>query len=334
MVVLAGSARVTVGGSRARARGRSAPAHPARAGTRHHGRLRGRPLPLRPPQAGSAHARFPRSPGGMKSAEQVIAIALPFAWLGLVLGISVIETPLKFRAPGITLPLGLGIGRLVFRALNRVELVIAVVLTAVVAHRARDWPLALAAAIAALAPGAGRLPAAPPRPQGGAHHRGRGAPGVLAAPRLHRTGVRQGHRPPGARRLARVSVARVTARRERTAAHPPRARERRGGALRAGARDRCGPARERGAADARGARRRGRRRSRAPPSGGTRKAAAPVPPGRRRRRAVPGAPAAAARSAAGGRALGGCAPTPPAWRTASPRPVLLRVRRVRRWPRR
>jgi len=43
----------------------------------------------------------------MSQAERVIAIASPF-WLGLVLGISAIEAPLKFRAPGITLPLGLG----------------------------------------------------------------------------------------------------------------------------------------------------------------------------------------------------------------------------------
>ena len=79
----------------------------------------------------------------MTHAQQLLAIALPFTWLGLVLGISVLETPLKFKAPGITLPLGLGIGRLVFRALNRVELVLAVVLTVVVAQRARSWPLAV-----------------------------------------------------------------------------------------------------------------------------------------------------------------------------------------------
>ena len=42
----------------------------------------------------------------------------------MVLAIS-IEAPLKFRAPGITLPLGLGIGRLVFRALNSAEIVLA-----------------------------------------------------------------------------------------------------------------------------------------------------------------------------------------------------------------
>jgi hypothetical protein len=82
--------------------------------------------------------------------EELIAIALPFVWLGLVLGISVIEAPLKFRAPGITTPLALAIGRLVFRALNAAEIVIACVLALVVARQARDWPLALVAALAAI----------------------------------------------------------------------------------------------------------------------------------------------------------------------------------------
>jgi hypothetical protein len=59
-----------------------------------------------------------------------VQIAAPFIWLGMVLAISFLEAPLKFRAPGITVPLGLGIGRLVFRALNAVELGLAVALTA------------------------------------------------------------------------------------------------------------------------------------------------------------------------------------------------------------
>jgi hypothetical protein len=46
----------------------------------------------------------------------------------MVLAISFLETPLKFRAPGITVPLGLGIGRLVFRALNACEVLFGVTL--------------------------------------------------------------------------------------------------------------------------------------------------------------------------------------------------------------
>jgi len=55
-------------------------------------------------------------------------IAIPFAWLGMLGGISFLEAPLKFRAPNITRELALGIGKLVFRALNRVELVLAAVM--------------------------------------------------------------------------------------------------------------------------------------------------------------------------------------------------------------
>lgn len=57
-----------------------------------------------------------------------VATAATFVWLGMVLAISFLETPLKFRAPGVTIPIGLGIGRLVFRALNIAESVLAVVL--------------------------------------------------------------------------------------------------------------------------------------------------------------------------------------------------------------
>ncbi len=61
------------------------------------------------------------------NASWSVAVAAVFLWLGMVLAISFLEAPLKFRAPGITLALGLGIGRLVFRALNTCEAVLAVV---------------------------------------------------------------------------------------------------------------------------------------------------------------------------------------------------------------
>jgi len=78
-------------------------------------------------------------------------LAVPFIWLGMVLAISFLETPLKFRAPGITLPLGLGIGRLVFRALNAAELALAGTLTlALLASTAGDGNLGGAATIVLL----------------------------------------------------------------------------------------------------------------------------------------------------------------------------------------
>jgi len=51
-----------------------------------------------------------------------IAVFCLIFWTGLIAGISFLEAPLKFQAPGITIPLGLGIGQLVFQALNKIEL--------------------------------------------------------------------------------------------------------------------------------------------------------------------------------------------------------------------
>lgn len=62
------------------------------------------------------------------TAAEAVTIAVTFVWIGMLVGISFLETPLKFRAPGVTTRIGLGIGRLVFRALNRAELVLALAL--------------------------------------------------------------------------------------------------------------------------------------------------------------------------------------------------------------
>ncbi|WP_433731312.1 hypothetical protein ACQP0C_05975 [Nocardia sp. CA-129566] len=90
----------------------------------------------------------------MQAVAQHLLWFLPMLWLGMVLAISFLEAPLKFRAPGITKPLGLGIGRLVFRALNIAESVLVVLLiaaTLVVAPSGavRIW-LGVAAAILAV----------------------------------------------------------------------------------------------------------------------------------------------------------------------------------------
>lgn len=48
-------------------------------------------------------------------------------WLGMVCGISFLEAPLKFQAPNITTILGLGIGKIVFTALNKIELIFSLI---------------------------------------------------------------------------------------------------------------------------------------------------------------------------------------------------------------
>lgn len=79
-----------------------------------------------------------------------IAVAAIFVWLGMVLAISFVEAPLKFRAPGVTLQIGLGIGRLVFRALNAIELALALVVAAAFVA-APPQPCAVVAAVVAAA---------------------------------------------------------------------------------------------------------------------------------------------------------------------------------------
>ena len=81
-----------------------------------------------------------------------VAVAAVFLWLGMVLAISFVEAPLKFRAPGVTVHVGLGIGRLVFRALNICEVVLAAVaLAAIVLGRPSvGAAIAIAVAVAAL----------------------------------------------------------------------------------------------------------------------------------------------------------------------------------------
>lgn len=76
----------------------------------------------------------------------VIIIAITFIWVGMLCGISFLEAPLKFQAPGITLPLGLGIGKLVFGALTKIEMAFSLIIIAgllVTEAKMRTWKLFL-----------------------------------------------------------------------------------------------------------------------------------------------------------------------------------------------
>jgi len=81
-----------------------------------------------------------------------VATATIFVWLGMVVAISFLEAPLKFRAPGVTLRIGLGIGRLIFRALNTAELVFAMIAAAALFthHTPTTLDVALSIAVTAL----------------------------------------------------------------------------------------------------------------------------------------------------------------------------------------
>lgn len=57
----------------------------------------------------------------MQTFKNSTAVASTFIWIGFVGAISFMEAWLKFQAPGVSLNVGLAIGKLVFKALNKVE---------------------------------------------------------------------------------------------------------------------------------------------------------------------------------------------------------------------
>lgn len=83
-------------------------------------------------------------------AASAVAVAATFIWLGMVLAISFLEAPLKFRAPGVTLQVGLGIGRLVFRALNSCEVVLGAVAVIALLVGGRSYAALVAVIVAAV----------------------------------------------------------------------------------------------------------------------------------------------------------------------------------------
>ena len=61
-----------------------------------------------------------------------------YAWFGLVVGVSFLATPIKFRAQSLTLPVALDVGRTTFHAMTRLEwLLTLALLGAMVVARAR-----------------------------------------------------------------------------------------------------------------------------------------------------------------------------------------------------
>lgn len=55
-----------------------------------------------------------------------VVVIFVFLWIGFICAISFMESWLKFRAPGLTLPVGLSIGKLIFGTLNKIEWILAV----------------------------------------------------------------------------------------------------------------------------------------------------------------------------------------------------------------
>ena len=64
-----------------------------------------------------------------------------FIWAGMTVGISMIATPVRFTAVSITRPVALDVGRVVFAALNKAELLALVLLLIIVRVSGRSREL-------------------------------------------------------------------------------------------------------------------------------------------------------------------------------------------------
>lgn len=76
-----------------------------------------------------------------------VAAAATLLWLGMVLAISFLEAPMKFRAPGLELRVGLAIGRIVFRALNIAEIIWAIAIAVCLIVEPQSAPITILACI-------------------------------------------------------------------------------------------------------------------------------------------------------------------------------------------
>lgn len=84
-----------------------------------------------------------------------------FLWVGVTVGVSMIATPLRFTAETITREIALDVGRVVFAALNKVELGLLVLLLIIVrvsGRAAAYWLICAALALIVIAQSAWLTP--------------------------------------------------------------------------------------------------------------------------------------------------------------------------------
>ncbi len=65
---------------------------------------------------------------GIAKQAEPVATFVAITWLGLVLGVSFIATPVKFQAPSLSLPVALEIGRATFGLFSKIEWGVALLL--------------------------------------------------------------------------------------------------------------------------------------------------------------------------------------------------------------
>ena len=80
-----------------------------------------------------------------------LSVFIGLIWLGMILGVSFVATPLKFQAASVSLEIGLDIGRLVFGVFNKIEIVLAFLMVVLVLMSKQMNGFIIALGIACLA---------------------------------------------------------------------------------------------------------------------------------------------------------------------------------------
>lgn len=80
-------------------------------------------------------------------------LVLPVLWVGLLIGVSFIATPVKFQAPSLELPVALDVGQVTFALFNRIEwaLVVLLAFLALASGFPRVWGFLLGLVVVLLA---------------------------------------------------------------------------------------------------------------------------------------------------------------------------------------
>ncbi len=82
--------------------------------------------------------------------KETITIVLLLVWLGIVLGVSFIATPIKFQAPHLTMPIAVEVGKVTFHLLNKIEWALLILLLVLMRFIAIDRKLWICISLLAL----------------------------------------------------------------------------------------------------------------------------------------------------------------------------------------
>lgn len=78
----------------------------------------------------------------LQSITKLLLPSVYLVWVGLILGVSFLATPIKFQAPNLTMPVALEVGKATFHLFNSVEwgvIILLIILTKISPDIRKKW---------------------------------------------------------------------------------------------------------------------------------------------------------------------------------------------------